>query len=91
MTQLIPEASLLEVFYRRQQALPEPSVVARRGIGRGAGDSPRRPDKIVRRPRRVRGLSFDIAEGQFVAIIGRSGCGKSTLLRSYEGDRRRFR
>jgi len=30
----------------------------------------------------LNGISLDIAEGQFVALIGRSGCGKSTLLRA---------
>ena len=28
----------------------------------------------------LKGLSFDVEEGEFLSIIGKSGCGKSTLL-----------
>jgi NitT/TauT family transport system ATP-binding protein len=33
----------------------------------------------------VDGVSFDIAEGEFVALIGPSGCGKSTILNMVAG------
>lgn len=33
----------------------------------------------------VEGLSFGVAEGEFVAVLGPSGCGKSTLLRLIAG------
>ena len=33
----------------------------------------------------IRGVSIDIADGEFVVLVGPSGCGKSTLLRSIAG------
>ncbi|MDB5624102.1 MAG: sugar transporter ATP-binding protein [Devosia sp.] len=33
----------------------------------------------------LRGVSIDIAEGEFVVLVGPSGCGKSTLLRMVAG------
>jgi NitT/TauT family transport system ATP-binding protein len=33
----------------------------------------------------VRNITMDVAEGEFVAVVGRSGCGKSTLLRLIAG------
>src|SRR5205807_8627449 len=33
----------------------------------------------------VHGISLDIADGEFMVLVGRSGCGKSTLLRMLAG------
>ena len=41
---------------------------------------PSAPDKTI-----LKDISLDIAEGEFVCILGQSGCGKSTLLRLVAG------
>src|SRR6201997_1698168 len=33
----------------------------------------------------IRGVSLDIADGEFLVLVGPSGCGKSTLLRMIAG------
>ncbi|HCV72788.1 MAG TPA: ABC transporter, partial [Agrobacterium sp.] len=33
----------------------------------------------------IHGISLDITDGEFIALVGPSGCGKSTLLRMIAG------
>src|SRR6187401_3803586 len=33
----------------------------------------------------IHGITFDIADGEFMVLVGPSGCGKSTLLRMLAG------
>ena len=33
----------------------------------------------------LHGINVDIADGEFIVIVGASGCGKSTLLRMVAG------
>jgi multiple sugar transport system ATP-binding protein len=41
--------------------------------------------KNFARTKVIHGISFDIADGEFVVLVGPSGCGKSTLLRMLAG------
>ena len=36
----------------------------------------------------LKGINFDVKEGEFISIIGPSGCGKSTLLSIISGSRK---
>ncbi len=42
-------------------------------------------DKRFGKTQVIHGVSFDIADGEFVVLVGPSGCGKSTLLRMLAG------
>ena len=42
-------------------------------------------EKNFGRTKIIHGISFDIADGEFVVLVGPSGCGKSTLLRMLAG------
>ena len=42
-------------------------------------------EKSFGRTKIIHGISFDIADGEFVVLVGPSGCGKSTLLRMLAG------
>ena len=33
----------------------------------------------------IKGINFDVGDGQFCVLVGPSGCGKSTLLRMVAG------
>jgi sulfonate transport system ATP-binding protein len=62
------------VFRQPDPSSDRPAVVAVRDLVRGFGG-----------PNILDHLDLHIAEGEFVALLGRSGCGKSTLLRTLAG------
>ena len=45
----------------------------------------RKIEKSFGKTKIIHGISFDIADGEFVVLVGPSGCGKSTLLRMLAG------
>ncbi|MEO8248443.1 MAG: sn-glycerol-3-phosphate ABC transporter ATP-binding protein UgpC [Burkholderiales bacterium] len=45
----------------------------------------RNVEKAFGKTKIIHGISFDIADGEFVVLVGPSGCGKSTLLRMLAG------
>ena len=45
----------------------------------------RQVEKSFGKTKIIHGISFDIADGEFVVLVGPSGCGKSTLLRMLAG------
>ena len=49
---------------------------------RGLGKSFRKDGKAIEA---LRGLNLDIAQGEFVSVVGASGCGKTTFLRLING------
>ncbi|NDG16427.1 MAG: ATP-binding cassette domain-containing protein, partial [Betaproteobacteria bacterium] len=42
-------------------------------------------EKYFGRTHIIKGVSIDIADGEFCVLVGPSGCGKSTLLRMIAG------
>ena len=55
-------------------SLPRDERCALRGVTKSFGDTPI-----------LKGIDFDVREGEFAVLVGPSGCGKSTTLRAIAG------
>ena len=68
---IVLSARDVEIAYRVVQPLKLADLIKKRGRGT--------EDKLFRA---VKGVSFDVRQGEIVGIIGKNGSGKSTLLRA---------
>ncbi len=81
----VPARTTAPVLTREAEAEGEAPLLSVRDI---VCEYPGRHRYLFDRPepfRAVRGVSFDVYQGQTMALVGESGCGKSTLARTILG------